>query len=256
VCAEGIERLDDLRTLADLDVAYGQGYVLAKPQPPWSTPAADALDTLRAALAEALAPGRADHALALAGAQLSRASGHADLAASFGLLARCLHADTLAYSEVAPGRELVTFAHDTWTPRAETYPLDDYPATRHVLETHDVMQVRAGDLHSDPRELALLASLDGGAYRSLLMIPVLAHGAAIGLLEAYSTDDRPWTRQEISRARSISHLLGDAVSRLSAQACDSAGSPAPFSARLGCSSSTTAATIAAATTPAAIQNAR
>src|SRR5690606_26242439 len=35
VCAEGIETLQDLRMLADLDVTYGQGYVLAPPGRPW-----------------------------------------------------------------------------------------------------------------------------------------------------------------------------------------------------------------------------
>jgi len=35
VCAEGIEQLDDLGALADLDVHYGQGYAIARPSPPW-----------------------------------------------------------------------------------------------------------------------------------------------------------------------------------------------------------------------------
>jgi EAL domain-containing protein (putative c-di-GMP-specific phosphodiesterase class I) len=35
ICAEGIETLADLRALADLDVTYGQGYVLAPPGRPW-----------------------------------------------------------------------------------------------------------------------------------------------------------------------------------------------------------------------------
>ena len=34
VCAEGIESLDELAVLADLDVEWGQGYVLARPEPP------------------------------------------------------------------------------------------------------------------------------------------------------------------------------------------------------------------------------
>src|SRR3954466_8703936 len=37
VCAEGVETLEDLETLADLDVTYGQGYVLARPLPPWAS---------------------------------------------------------------------------------------------------------------------------------------------------------------------------------------------------------------------------
>ena len=33
VCAEGIESLEDLQALADLDVTYGQGFVLSVPAP-------------------------------------------------------------------------------------------------------------------------------------------------------------------------------------------------------------------------------
>jgi diguanylate cyclase (GGDEF)-like protein/PAS domain S-box-containing protein len=42
VCAEGIETADELARLADLDVAYGQGYGIARPAPPWPTVAPDA----------------------------------------------------------------------------------------------------------------------------------------------------------------------------------------------------------------------
>ena len=35
LCAEGIERLEDLRVLADLGVTYGQGYVIARPAHEW-----------------------------------------------------------------------------------------------------------------------------------------------------------------------------------------------------------------------------
>src|SRR3712207_3375919 len=35
ICAEGIETMQDLRTLCELDVTYGQGYALAPPGRPW-----------------------------------------------------------------------------------------------------------------------------------------------------------------------------------------------------------------------------
>ena len=35
VCAEGVETLAELERLADLDVAYGQGYGIARPSAPW-----------------------------------------------------------------------------------------------------------------------------------------------------------------------------------------------------------------------------
>ena len=36
VCAEGIESLDELAVIADLDVEWGQGYALARPAEPWA----------------------------------------------------------------------------------------------------------------------------------------------------------------------------------------------------------------------------
>ena len=35
VCTEGIETLDELRTLINLGVSYGQGYLLGRPSEPW-----------------------------------------------------------------------------------------------------------------------------------------------------------------------------------------------------------------------------
>lgn len=35
VCCEGVEEIEELRTLAQLDVTYVQGYVLARPAPAW-----------------------------------------------------------------------------------------------------------------------------------------------------------------------------------------------------------------------------
>jgi EAL domain-containing protein (putative c-di-GMP-specific phosphodiesterase class I) len=46
VCAEGIESIEDLLTLARLRVTYGQGYVLARPGPDWPEPAPDACAAL------------------------------------------------------------------------------------------------------------------------------------------------------------------------------------------------------------------
>jgi len=36
----------------------------------------------------------------------------------------------------------------------------------------------------------------------------------VGALEAYSVDERPWSRFEIRRARMIAHQLGAAVERV------------------------------------------
>lgn len=48
VCAEGIETLDELRVLIRLGVSRGQGFVLARPAPPWTEVDADAAALCRA----------------------------------------------------------------------------------------------------------------------------------------------------------------------------------------------------------------
>jgi EAL domain-containing protein (putative c-di-GMP-specific phosphodiesterase class I) len=57
VCAEGVETLAELERLADLDVAYGQGFGIARPSAPWVPVAAEAtaacLHSFQATLADA-----------------------------------------------------------------------------------------------------------------------------------------------------------------------------------------------------------
>jgi hypothetical protein len=45
---------------------------------------------------------------------------------------------------------------------------------------------------------------------------VVALGETIGLLEAYSRVPRTWTRNEITRARTIAHIVGLAMRALQA----------------------------------------
>ena len=61
VCAEGIESLDELAVLADLDVQWGQGYALARPSEPWVEIAPEAAELCRTALAETFRSMPAEH---------------------------------------------------------------------------------------------------------------------------------------------------------------------------------------------------
>ena len=74
-----------------------------------------------------------------------------------------------------------------------------------------MVQVLAGDPSADVEERAALAAL---GYRSLLRLPVSCEDLVVGALEAYSVDERPWSRFEIRRARMIAHQLGAAVERV------------------------------------------
>ncbi len=64
------------------------------------------------------------------------------------------------------------------------YRLDDYPATRQVLETSVPLIVDSADPTADPSELAYLASI---GMRSMAMVPIVAAGNVIGTLELMSS---------------------------------------------------------------------
>ena len=50
--------------------------------------------------------------------------------------------------------------------------------------------------------------------RSLLMVPVIRRGETMGLLEAFSGAERPWTRTEINRARIIANQFAASLGPL------------------------------------------
>jgi diguanylate cyclase (GGDEF)-like protein/PAS domain S-box-containing protein len=198
VCAEGIETLDDLERLADLDVTYGQGYAIARPATPWAPVSRAATEactvSLSATLAEAVpAQGVSepqDRRLERVTGMLSRARGAEELEAALGPIARDLHADLVVLLQDAGDGEL-------------------------DFERVPLMQVLAGDASADPAERAALEAL---GYRSLLRMPVCCEDRVVGALEAYSREERPWSRFEIRRARMISHQLGAAVERVGRRA--------------------------------------
>ena len=47
--------------------------------------------------------------------------------------------------------------------------------------------------------------------RSLLIVPVVSQGETLGIVEAYSEIERPWTRTQINRARIISNQFGSVI---------------------------------------------
>jgi EAL domain-containing protein (putative c-di-GMP-specific phosphodiesterase class I) len=133
VCGEGIELLAELTQLADLDVAYGQGYLIARPAPAWvaldPVAAAACTTALRAAFAESDAGQR------LAGL-LARATTPADLDGCLAALAGALSADE------------VRILRDGAAPAG---------------------QVLAGDPAADPAQVAALLA---AGYRARLTLPI------------------------------------------------------------------------------------
>jgi EAL domain-containing protein (putative c-di-GMP-specific phosphodiesterase class I) len=212
VCAEGIETLDELTALAQLDVPLGQGWALARPSAPWAGVATEATricdDVLRDALAgirDSRASLRGEALFERISADLSAARTLDEVAALVVPLAEGLHADDVAISLVdADTNSVVAVTSDGWTLENEHYPLQDFPATRHVLETRSAVQILAGDPYADPDEVRVLSA---SGHRSLLMVPIVFRNVSLGIVEAFAREERPWTRTEITRARlACSHL--------------------------------------------------
>ena len=116
---------------------------------------------------------------------LSRARRADDLDAALEPIARDLNADRVVLTQIGDGDE----------------------ATVRL----GMVQVLASDPTASVEERASLAAL---GYRSLLRLTVSCEDRVVGALEAYSRDERPWSRFEIRRARMIAYQLGAAVERV------------------------------------------
>ena len=184
VCAEGIETVGDLVRLADLDVAFGQGYVIARPGEPWVAAAAEVVDACLVSFTTALSLPRGN-----------------DLEHVVSLLAGARNGDDLAAAEASIAREL----------RADHVVLD-----AHAIDSDEVVQVLSGSPAAAPADLERLAA---SGHRSLLRVPVTCEGVVVGALEAFRESERPWSRLEIRCARMIAYQLGATMagSRLRAE---------------------------------------
>jgi EAL domain-containing protein (putative c-di-GMP-specific phosphodiesterase class I) len=216
VCAEGVESLDDLAVVSDLDVQWGQGFVLGHPTAPWGLVSPVAAKVCRAALAEALrgnspGPGRiaaGDRRLEHLSAQLASARSRTDLEGAMALIAAELNAEMVCLSHWHPEEGVIETLAESGGTREERFSLNDYPLTARVLREQEAVQVLVGDPEADRREVELLLSL---GLRSMLIVPVISRGESLGIVEAYSKLERPWTRAEINHARIISNQFGSVI---------------------------------------------
>ena len=218
VCAEGIENHDDIEALANLDVPWGQGYVIGRPAPPWTEVSPPAAETCRTALAQALisTPGgdtpaisAGDRRLEHLSARLANARSRQDLDSALDLIAGELHADKVALSQWHQDMGVVeSLAESGEQPEGEFFSVEDYPATGRVLRRQESAQVLVSDPRADRSEVDLVYSL---GYRSLLMVPVVQRGESLGIVEAMCAEERPWTRTEMNRARIIANQLASVI---------------------------------------------
>jgi diguanylate cyclase (GGDEF)-like protein len=210
VCAEGIENVEDLVALADLDVEWGQGYGVGRPDSEWKEPLPAAAAACRSGVQQALRGGSAGSSQLVAGDRsLEALSRHLagvrtreELEKSLGLVAAVIHAERVSLSAFHSAEARVeTLAENLQQTDDELhFTVGDYPLTERVLRTQVAAQVLVGDPDADPTETGLLLR---HGLRSLLMVPVVRRGESLGLIEAYSREERPWTRNDINRSRII-----------------------------------------------------
>jgi diguanylate cyclase (GGDEF)-like protein len=94
------------------------------------------------------------------------------------------------------------------TTGGQVYHLVDYPATRHALETQEAVQIRVSDPTHDPAERALL---EHQGQKSLLMLPLVARGETIGLMEIVDVNDRVWSDDDVEFCRALCDIVAIAV---------------------------------------------
>ena len=87
------------------------------------------------------------------------------------------------------------------------YPLSDYPESRAVMVDRTPRVIRVADMACDPNEREMLST---HGYASMLMLPLLSRGEAIGLMEIADVRDRSWD-DDLEFYRALTDVLGVAV---------------------------------------------
>ncbi len=212
VLAEGVETIEDLLALADLDVGLAQGYLVGRPAahpaaaPPDVVRACDA--SLRRVLTAALPSSRAPASTEDLLAALADVADLDELAGLTQAVAGVLGCPAVELSYLsADGRSVEAVLADRWRGEGQSFLIADYPATRRCLGERVVVPVHVGDDLQDgmAQEIALL--LQDGWGRGLL-VPISCRGRVIGLMECFARDGHPWSRRQIRIARLIASVVG------------------------------------------------
>jgi GAF domain-containing protein len=214
VCGEGIEALDELVMLADLDMTYGQGYALARPAPAWPEADPAMVEVLRRRSARSDLDPMDDIGSTEAGdrrlehicARVSDCTTVDELSSVLAIVATELDAEDVCVSRWNRAqRQVGTIALSAGCPDpgGGVYHLDDYPTTERVLIHGEAAQLLRGDQAEVETHF-----LDESGHGSLLMVPVAFGGETIGLLEVMRRVERAFTRSQTNRARIIALQLG------------------------------------------------
>jgi len=89
-----------------------------------------------------------------------------------------------------------------------TYDLDQFPATRTVLETRQPATVLVNDLGADQAEAV---HMEAGGCNSLLMLPLGTPDEVIGLIELDDDHEREFTADQIRLGQALANQAGLAI---------------------------------------------
>lgn len=104
--------------------------------------------------------------------------------------------------EYREGRDEITVSG------GQVYHLADFPATRHVLDTQEAVQVRVENPDHDAAERAIL---ERQGQKSLLMLPLVARGETIGLMEIVDERDRVWDEADVEFCRALCDIVATSI---------------------------------------------
>ncbi|MCF8067918.1 MAG: diguanylate cyclase [Desulfobacterales bacterium] len=128
----------------------------------------------------------------------------------------CTTVSVSLYDEMTRSTHLIVEHNDDGTETVNEGPvfLEDYPITEKVIDNQEVYFINASDEKADRAERNLLIKFE---EKSLLMLPLVFEGRAMGIIELYdSFHERYYSEEDISFLKYLGGLLGDAIGKTQA----------------------------------------
>ncbi len=97
----------------------------------------------------------------------------------------------------------------TSTEIGKNYLLADFPATNQVLKSNQPLIIRTNDPEAEPAEKDLLKNIE---VATVLLLPLVAGGQTVGLVELYSENEtHEFTREDIRLAQALADQVAIAI---------------------------------------------
>ncbi|CAN5667845.1 hypothetical protein BH10ACT8_BH10ACT8_06560 [soil metagenome] len=217
VLGEGVETLDDLTALAELDVDYAQGWYIGEPTATLAWELPDAMESCRIARGELMrkqlsapSPNSAS-GFRSATAALAASVQPADLQAALAAASANLGIDVIALSTLSGGGILHEISCAGAPLDVHPYRLSDYPATKAAMDTGMMTEAHLQDPRSDLAERAIMSAT---GIDSLLLTPVMSSGKQLGLLEFRHRTHHRWSGHEMAQARILAEHIASVLLRM------------------------------------------